>query len=269
MDFIDFITIIERDHTYQNPTSMAKLDLLVEYCQIEDGHRVLDIGCGKGWLLQRIAEQFAVKADGVELNPAFIKEGKDRLARAHLKGEIAFHQVPASQFAGELGTYDVCCCIGASFAIGTFEEMVAWLRRYVRPGGIMAIGDIYARKRSVPPQSAEHFCGGAVRTLQDTVQWLNREGMTLVGLIDSSQDDWDRYESKHWRAADAWARQNPNHPELHDFLERSERFKCNYLQFDREALGWALFVSRIPQYAHGRKRTKGRKAFTTRKSRHE
>ncbi|MFA7096586.1 MAG: class I SAM-dependent methyltransferase [Gammaproteobacteria bacterium] len=82
MDFIDFITIIERDHTYQNPTSMAKLDLLVEYCQIEDGHRVLDIGCGKGWLLQRIAEQFAVKADGVELNPAFIKEGKDRLARA-------------------------------------------------------------------------------------------------------------------------------------------------------------------------------------------
>lgn len=199
----------------------------------------------QGWLLQRIAERFSVEADGIELNPPFIEEGEARLRRAELRGNISFHPMPARQFEGEQGTYDLCCCIGASFAIGTFDEMLAWLRSYVRPGGVMAIGDIYARSRSIPAQSAEHFAGGPVRTLQDTALQLDQDGLTLVGLIDSSLDDWDRYESEHWRAAASWARQNPHHPDLREFCERNERFKHNHLRFDRDALGWALFVSRV------------------------
>lgn len=242
---LSYFTIVEREHTYQNPTSEEKLDLLIDYCGIGDGHRVLDVGCGKGWLLQRIAERFAVEADGVELNPAFIAEGKQRLARTHLKGRIAFHEMPAEQFGGRPGAYDVGLCIGASFAIGTFEELVAWLRSFIRPGGVMAIGDIYANAPQLAPESAEHFGGGRVRTLQQTAQYLNENGLTLVGLIDSSLDDWDRYESKHWRAAAAWMRSNPNHPELDEFRGRTEKLKNDYLQFDRGALGWALFVSRL------------------------
>jgi hypothetical protein len=123
--------------------------------------------------------------------------------------------------------------------------MLAWLRPYVRRGGIIAIGDIYARSRSIPAQSAEHFAGGPVRTLQDTVLRLNQDGLTLIGLIDSSLDDWDRYESRHWRAAESWARRNPDHPDLQEVWDRSEGFKLNHLQFDRDALGWALFISRV------------------------
>jgi cyclopropane fatty-acyl-phospholipid synthase-like methyltransferase len=184
MEVLQFFTIIERDHSYQNPTSAEKLDLLIDYSVVADGHRVLDVGCGKGWLLQRIAEKFSVEAEGIELNPAFIEEGKARIARSTLKGEIRFHQMPALEFSGEPATYDVCCCIGASFAIGTFEEMLAWLRPFVRPGGIIALGDIYARARSIADESAEHFAGGTVRTLQDTILQLNQGGFTLIGLID-------------------------------------------------------------------------------------
>lgn len=50
MSDLDFHEIVEEFRTYQNPTSEEKLDRLIDYCAIEDGHSVLDPGCGKAWL---------------------------------------------------------------------------------------------------------------------------------------------------------------------------------------------------------------------------
>jgi len=242
---LQFFSIIERNLEYQNPTSVEKLDRLIDYCGLVDGHRVLDVGCGKGWLLRRVSQRYEVVAEGVELNPAFIDEGRGKLAGMRLKGEVIYHQMSAEQFDGKLQAYDVAFCIGASFAIGTFEEMLTWLRRFVKPGGVIAIGDIYARNRELPEESAAHFSGGEQRTLIDTCERMNREGLTLIGLIDSSLDDWDRYENQHWLAAEAWLRENSNHPDASSFSRRMEEFKYNHLRFDRDALGWALFISRV------------------------
>jgi len=242
---LEFFSIIERNLDYQNPTSAEKLDRLIEYCGILDGQRVLDVGCGKGWLLQRVSQRYDVVAEGVELNPTFVSEGREKLAGMRLRGKVVYHQLPAKQFRGELQAYDVALCVGASFAIGTFEEMLTWLRQFVKPGGVIAIGDIYARSRELPAASAAHFSGGAQRTLIDTCEQMNREGLNLISLIDSSLDDWDRYENQHWLAAEAWLRENSNHPDAPSFSRRMEEFKYNHLRFDREALGWALFISRV------------------------
>lgn len=43
----DFMAMVERDLTFQNPTSEAKLDLLIDYCGIADNQHVLDVGCGR------------------------------------------------------------------------------------------------------------------------------------------------------------------------------------------------------------------------------
>jgi cyclopropane fatty-acyl-phospholipid synthase-like methyltransferase len=244
MDIIDYFSIVERNHAWQNPTTAEKLDLLIDYCGFRDGDRILDIGCGKGWLLQRIAERYAVRADGIDMATAFIGEGGSRIASARLRGSIALHRMPASEFKGPHQAYDACLCIGASFAIGSFEQMFSWLRKYLRPGGVMAIGDVYARKTPLPKEAEEAFSGGAVRTLQDTIEILERDGMNLIGLIDSSVQDWDHYESLHWQVADAWMRDHENHPERNDFQRMSVQLKREYLSVHRDNLGWAIFVGR-------------------------
>jgi hypothetical protein len=107
------------------------------------------------------------------------------------------------------------------------------------------IGDIYRRRTPLPVESAAHFGGGTPRSLSDAVEALDSGGLTLIGLIESSVEEWDRYESLHWRASEAWARDNPDHPGRRDFLVRSTADKRRHIQHDRDALGWAMFVSRV------------------------
>jgi hypothetical protein len=123
--------------------------------------------------------------------------------------------------------------------------MLMWLRPFVKSGGVLGIGDIYARSLPVPPQSAVHFSNGAHRTLAATLDMLAGAGLKLIGLIDSSNDDWDEYESLHWMAADFWLRTNPDHPDRATFLAADKKFREDHLAFDRSALGWAIWVCRV------------------------
>src|SRR6218665_1424129 len=56
----DYWAIAEADIEIQNPVTDRKLRLLDDYCDIRDGLRVLDVGCGKAWLLRQWAEKHAI-----------------------------------------------------------------------------------------------------------------------------------------------------------------------------------------------------------------
>ena len=70
-------------------------------------------------------------------------------------------------------------------------------------------------------------------------------GVAPVGMIVSSQADWDRYESLHWLALNDWLRDNPDDPEAEEFRERGRRRRERYLEWERELLGWAILIGRV------------------------
>jgi cyclopropane fatty-acyl-phospholipid synthase-like methyltransferase len=244
MQLIDYFCTVERHHTFQNPTSETKLDRLIEYCGIRDGTRVLDVGCGKAWLLRRMAANYQIEGVGIELRAGFVAEAREHIRRTVLKGSTTIHHMSAADYPAETNCFDIGLCLGASFAIGSFEEMVAWLKPQVSPGGCLAVGDVYAKKSPLPEETAKHFWNGAVRNLSQTVEILRDNGLGLIALIDSSLDDWDRYASLHWLTADKWLRANEDHPDSAEFRRISERWERQYLECDRETLGWGIFVCR-------------------------
>jgi len=244
MKLIDYFSIIESRHAFQNPTSERKLDLLIGYCGVADGMRVLDVGCGKAWLLRRMATNHTIDGVGIELRSTFLDEARQQIQRAPSKGSITLHRMPATDYPAEPQRFDIGLCIGASFAIGSFEDMLKWLKPQIKSEGCLAIGDVYAKKPDLAGELEMHF-SGAVRNLSETVQILNGHGLELIGLIDSSVDDWDEYESLHWLAADEWLRANGSHPDCDEFRELSNACRRRHLKFDRDALGWAIFVCRV------------------------
>ena len=77
-----FYDVTHRDHVICNPTSGEKLDYLVEQLRLPAEARVIDIACGKGEFLIRLAEAYEVSCLGIDLSPLFIAEASDRAPSA-------------------------------------------------------------------------------------------------------------------------------------------------------------------------------------------
>ena len=81
---------------------------------------------------------------------------------------------------------------------------------------------------------------------EDYVRIGEEQGLTCVYSLVSDRDDWDHYEWLTWWALDDYARACPKDPDVSEFVQRGRREKENYLRWQRETLGWALYVFRKP-----------------------
>ena len=240
MHFTEFFAITERYQDILNPSSTDKLLLLGEYCEVKQGSRVLDIGCGKGYLLRLWAERYGATGVGIDVNPVSIREAREKAEAAGLSDSLEFLEMPALEYDNP-EAFDVVTCIGAPFAIGSFAKAVAWLAKRVKSDGNIAIGDEY-----LPAPLPQHVSENAdsYQTLPEMAAVFEKEGLFTTGIIAASQDDWDRYASGGWRAACDWLRNNPEHPHYAEVKERVETGRETHLSFFRQYVGWAMLAGR-------------------------
>jgi SAM-dependent methyltransferase len=235
--------VVEARHDLMNPTSAEKIRLLGEPLGLGPGSHVLDIASGSGGPALLLAETFGCRVTCVERAPEFVATARERTAAAGLDDRIEIIEADAATY--ELGHYDAALCIGATFAYG---GLVPTLERLRPVAPVLAIGEPYWRVWPLPP---DPFAGERERTdesewlpLLETVERIESTGVRVVSLIASSQEDWDRYESLHWQTLDEWLAANPGHPQAAEFRERGAAQRARYLGWERDAMGWAIFVCR-------------------------
>lgn len=68
-------------------TRRLEVSALLSYLQ--DGYRVLEVGCGNGYVAQAIVERFAVKLDAIDFSPEMISIATQRQITA-ARGEVSF-----------------------------------------------------------------------------------------------------------------------------------------------------------------------------------
>lgn len=239
MYFTEYFAITERDLDILNPTSHEKLMRLAEYCGVREGSRVLDIGCGKGYLLRTWAKRWDIRGVGIDINSTSIAVGREKAKAEGLEVGLTFVEGEARDYSDN-EPFDIVTCIGAPFAIGTFREAVRWMKNRVKPDGVIAIGDEYL-PAPLPDYVDEE---SDYQTLGELESILKDEDLFLTGMIAASKDDWDRYASGGWRAGCDWLRDNPQHPDYEEVLERLERGREAHLSFIRQYVGWAMLVAR-------------------------
>jgi len=61
------------------------------------------------------------------------------------------------------------------------------------------------------------------------------------------QQDFDRYESLQWNAAQRWVEENPDDPDRDELVEIVARSRESYLRWGRDCLGWALHLFQEPR----------------------
>ena len=235
-----YYVVAERDHEIQNPTSEQKLLLLGERLGLGPSSRVLDIASGRGGPALALARAFECTVEGVEIEPSFQAAAIQRAAARGLAHLVSFRLGDASreEFAQE--SYDAALCLGASFVFGGLADTVEALVPAVRPGGYVAVGEPYWRRLPLPEDYEDR--DDPFTTLDGTVLVFETAGLPVVSVIASSGDDWDRYETLHWRAVEEWLAENPDDTNAVGVRAMHERSKRAYLRYGRELMGWAIFV---------------------------
>ncbi|MFC1943088.1 SAM-dependent methyltransferase [Chloroflexota bacterium] len=242
LDIWKFFDVTHKHHVVCNPMSTAKIDQLIELLKLDLEAEVLDIACGKGEMLTRLAEKYAISGVGVDISPFFVEDAKQKLRERVPKARVEVLNMDGADYEPDR-LFDVTMCIGASWVYKGHQGTLRALRSMTKPDGLILVGEPFWIKE---PEEAYLTTEGHTRdefgSHYENVRAGQEEGLLPLYTIVSNQDDWDRYETLQWYSATKYAQENENDPDVPEILARINRSRANYLQWGRDTTGWAIYL---------------------------
>jgi SAM-dependent methyltransferase len=229
-----------------NPVNADGLEHLYRLLELGRGASIVDVGCGKGEMLIRLAEKYHVKGVGVDKSPYCIREAAESKQKRVPRADLKFLEMDGAQYKPENGeSSDLTMCIGATWIYGSYKNTVKALAGMTKPSGFVMVGEPFWRK--TPPReylNSGELSADSFDTHHDNVRTGEAEGLRTVYTLVSSEEDWDRYEGLHWYAAAEYALANPEDPDLEELSASVSKERESYLRWGRETMGWAIYLFR-------------------------
>jgi SAM-dependent methyltransferase len=242
-----YITLSRRYHVVDNPTSLAKVDQVIAALGARPGGEVLDIACGKGEMLCRIAEKYGARCTGVDHNEMFCAEAVAKAAERGLSHLLTIHQIGGAEFTASEGCFEASMCVGATWVFGGLHGTLVQLERWTRPGGTVVVGEPFWLAE--PPEAFLEALGvqrDDFLTHEGNVRAGEALGLRLAYAAVSSQDEWDHYEALAWLAAEDYVREHPDDSDVENILAFNARYRDAHISYGRDCMGWAMYVFRKP-----------------------
>jgi ubiquinone/menaquinone biosynthesis C-methylase UbiE len=244
MDMWKFYSVTHKYHVVCNPMSTAKLDELIGLLALIPGSAVLDIACGKGEMLTRLAERYEVSGVGVDISPYFVADVKQKLEERVPGAHIEILNMDGADYKPD-EAFDLTMCIGASWVYQGHRGTLSALKAMTKPGGLILVGEpFWMQEPDEAYLATEKYTRNMYGTHYENVLIGEDEGLFPLYTLVSNHDDWDRYETLQWYAAEKHAGEYPDDPDVPEILGRVARGRTNYLRLGRDTLGWALYLFR-------------------------
>ncbi|QFY06902.1 methyltransferase domain-containing protein [Nonomuraea phyllanthi] len=234
--------IAHRDHPIAAPVSEANLDRLLRRASLPEQARVLDLGCGEAeWSLRALELLPSAVADGVDISERALASAAESATARGLADRLSLHRMPAADFVAAQ-PYDLVLCVGSTHAFEGLKGTMAAAARFVRPGGLVLVGEGFWEREPAPEVVAEI---GAYPDLAGTVAAAESGGWLTVYAHVSTREEWDEYEWSWTGTLARWAAAHPG-PDgdqaLAVMLEHREMWLNGY----RDLLGFAtLLLQRV------------------------
>ncbi|MEU3608980.1 class I SAM-dependent methyltransferase [Streptomyces sp. NPDC035033] len=236
--------------TFHGPLSEDRAGRLVRRVAGFRPADVLDIGCGWGELLLRVLDAVpGAKGTGIDINAEDLARGRALAAERGLADRAVFAEESA-RGTGR-GPVDAVLCLGSSQALCDPElphdpaEALRELRRLVRPGGVVVLGEGFWERTPTGAELAGMWPGaraGDHLPLGALVDLAIETGFRPAWIESANHDEWEEFESGYRYDTELWLAAHPDHPRAAETRERVDRQRSGWLNGYRNVLGIAYLT---------------------------
>ena len=248
MDKWKYFDITHKHHVFCNPMSEEKFERFCQLLNLPKDTRILDIACGKGEVLVRLAEKYGISGVGVDISPFFINNCKKKHLERVPESDLSFIELDGAKYRPESGElFDVAMCLGASWIFEDHTGTLKALKQMTKSGGLVIVGEPFWLKEpdaeylEVTSMNRDSF-----RPHEENVYQGEEMGLTCLYTLLSNKDDWDHYETLQWWTVDDYIRSHKDDPDNQELLKKTKTAKDIYLKWGRNTISWGIYIFRNP-----------------------
>lgn len=243
LTFFDLKDISEKYIEILDPTSAEKIFKAGEIMGMKKGETIIDFGCGYAEPLVLWAEKYGIQGVGIDKRGFAVQRAAKKVFQRGLADRIQIAQADGAHFEFEPNSFDYATCIGATFIWDVFVNAVRAMKKAIKPGGKLAIGEVYWLVDNYPPECLKFYPN--FNHEHELLYDIWNEGLELVHVIRSTTEDWDNYEMANWRGLLEWIDQNPEHPDRDEVIRHLHDSQDEYLHYGRKYIGWGIYVMKF------------------------
>ena len=193
----DLLIDLHKGNRRQGPggDEQTKLALALSGLDRTTPLRIADVGCGTGASTFLLAEHLNASVIAVDLFEDFLGVLSQEAHNRGLADKIETLACAMEDLPFEEGRLDAIWAEGAIYNIG-FEKGVEYFRRFLRPGGILAVSEITWLTNERPQEIQQHWEAEypEIATAADKIKILERHGYSLKGYFPLPASSWlDQY----------------------------------------------------------------------------
>jgi SAM-dependent methyltransferase len=197
MENIHLLIDLHRDAKRQGPGGDDETRLSIALSGLRDvkGLKIADIGCGTGASTLVLARELDAAVTAVDFLPDFLHQLEIAATREHLDQRIETRVASMDALPFEYESLDAIWSEGAIYNMGFAEGIKAW-RRFLKPGGILAVSELTWLTRDRPEELDRYWMREypEVDTASAKIAILEQNGFSPVGYFPLARHCWlDNY----------------------------------------------------------------------------
>ncbi|MFP4533269.1 MAG: class I SAM-dependent methyltransferase [Desulfobacterales bacterium] len=123
---------------------------LAEMLNLDAAHRVLDIGAGSGGTARYLADRFGCRVIGIDLTFSYTALAAELAKHVGLSHQIAYGCANGAKLPFEKESFDIAWTDHIQMNIPDKSQYIKELRRVLKPGGKIALHEVFTGARGDP-----------------------------------------------------------------------------------------------------------------------
>lgn len=239
---------LHRDGARQGPGSEADTLLALELTRINPTMKidVADIGCGTGASTLALARELPnARITAVDLFPDFLQVLALRASESEVAQRIAIQEGAMESLPFADNSLDLIWSEAAIYNMGFAKGIAEW-KRFLRPGGVLAVSEITWLRPDQPDAIKKHWESEypEIATAPEKISILEQAGYDLLGYFRLPSSSWleNYFEPTEARVGE-FLKRHADVPEASELIELERQEMALYKRY-QEYFSYGFYVAK-------------------------